>query len=161
MEQRRLIIIGSGPAGWAAATYAARAQLKPLVFSGLSIGGQLMLTTEVENYPGFAAGILGPKLMGEMQAQAERFGTEVIAEQVERVDFSKRPFHVWAGGTEYVSEAVIIATGAESIPLNVPGEHEYIGRGVSYCAVCDAAFYKDKTVFVVGVEMQPWRIHWP
>lgn len=150
MDTRKVIIIGSGPAGWAAATYASRAQLKPLVFAGERGGGQLMFTTEVENYPGFANGIMGPKLMMEMRSQAERFGAEIVDTNVTQVDFSKRPFSVWSGERRELAEAVILATGAESLMLNIPGEAEYLGRGVSTCAVCDAAFYKEKNVYVVG-----------
>ena len=143
---RNVIIIGSGPSGYAAGIYLSRAQLKPLLFAGEASGGQLMLTTDVENYPGFPEGILGPELMIKMREQAQRFGTEIIDKNVTEVDFSKRPFRV----NDYQAEAVVITTGAESILLNVPGERELMGRGVSTCAVCDAAFYRDKVTFVVG-----------
>lgn len=145
-----VIIIGSGPSGWAAATYLSRALLKPLVFAGEKAGGQLMLTTEVENYPGFSKGILGPDLMIEMRAQAERFGAVIKDENVTKVDFSVRPFKVWAGENEYQAKSVLVATGAEAITLGVEGEEKFIGRGVSTCAVCDAAFFKQKITFVVG-----------
>jgi len=150
MDTRRIAIIGSGPAGYAAAIYSARAQMQPLVFSGEKIGGQLMLTTEVENYPGFPQGVMGPLLMETMREQAGKFGAEFVDRFVTRVDFSKRPFGLWVGEDAYEAEAVIIATGAESRMLNIPGEDEYIGRGVSTCAVCDAAFYRDKNVYIVG-----------
>ncbi len=160
-SKRKLIIIGGGPAGYAAAIYAARAQLQPLVFAGEKHGGQLMLTTEVENYPGFKEGILGPELMLTMRGQAERFAAEVVDQNVLKVDLSARPFRIWTTGDyahgnghdtkgEYKTDALLITTGAESIPLGVKGERELTGRGVSYCAVCDAAFFKDKRVFVVG-----------
>lgn len=145
-----VIIIGSGPSGWSAATYLSRALLKPLVFSGEKAGGQLMLTTEVENYAGFSKGILGPDLMMEMRAQAERFGTVIQDEFVTKVDFSARPFKVWVGEDEYQANSVLVATGAESIMLGVAGEEKFVGRGVSTCAVCDAAFFKGKKTFVIG-----------
>lgn len=150
MEQHKLIIIGSGPAGYTAAIYAARARLQPQLIAGEASGGQLMLTTEVENYPGFRDGILGPELMMIMREQAKKFEAEILDKTVSEVDFSKQPFMVRVGNEQYLAKAVILATGAESIPLKAPGEREYSGRGVSYCAVCDAAFYKDKRVFVVG-----------
>lgn len=150
MKPRRLVIIGAGPAGYAAAIYAARAQLEPLVLAGEKAGGQLMLTTKIENYPGFAQGILGPQLMMEMRQQAEQFGAEIIDRNVTRVDFGAPLLKIYEGEHEYQAEAVILATGAESIPLGVPGERDYSGRGVSYCAVCDAAFFKEKRVMVVG-----------
>ena len=146
MRKFKVIVIGSGPAGYAAAIYLARAELKPLVLAGEKSGGQLMLTTEIENYPGFPKGIMGPQLMLEMRAQAERFGAEIIDKNVNQVDFSQKPLVIEGNR----AEAVIIATGAESLPLGVVGEADYIGRGVSYCAVCDAAFFKGKRVFVVG-----------
>lgn len=145
-----VIIIGSGPAGLTAAIYTSRARLKTLVIAGSSWGGQLMLTSEVENYPGFPEGILGPELMNNMLKQAERFGAEIIFEDAESVDFSKRPFKVNAGGTTYESNAVIIATGASPRELGLESERRLKGRGVSNCAVCDGAFFKDKEVVVVG-----------
>ncbi|HKY73978.1 MAG TPA: thioredoxin-disulfide reductase [Patescibacteria group bacterium] len=154
--QRNVIIIGSGPAGWSAAIYLSRAQLKPLVFSGEKAGGQLMLTMVVENYPGFPQGVHGPELMTNMRAQAEHFGAEVMETSVTRVDFSGKMKKVWARtGTDnaeemYEASAVLISTGAESVWLGVPGEQELVGRGVSTCAVCDAAFFKGKKTVVVG-----------
>lgn len=147
---RNVIIVGSGPAGYTAATYAARAKLNPLVLAGERFGGQLMLTTEVENYPGFSQGIMGPKLMMEMKQQAERFGAEILFNTVTKIELKKSPFSVWVGETRYQSKAVIISTGAESLTLGLPREEILIGRGVSTCAVCDAAFYSEKTVYVVG-----------
>ncbi len=141
-----VIIIGSGPAGLTAGIYASRANLKTLLVAGEKWGGQLMLTTEVENFPGFPDGIQGPKLMEDMRKQAERFGVEVVEKNVKAVDFSRRPFEV----DEYLAKAVIIATGAVTQWLNVPGEQNLIGRGVSSCAPCDAPFFKDKKVIVVG-----------
>ncbi len=149
-EIRNVIIIGGGPAGYAAALYAARADLDPLVIEGFSWGGQLMITSDVENYPGFRDGILGPELMQQFRAQAERFGAEFLTDDVTRVDFSERPFRVYAGDDEYLGETVIVATGASARQLGVQGERRLQGRGVTYCAVCDAAFYRDKDVLVVG-----------
>ncbi|MDW8033765.1 MAG: FAD-dependent oxidoreductase, partial [Nitrososphaerota archaeon] len=145
-----VIIIGSGPAGLTAALYTSRARLKTLVIAGSSWGGQLMLTSEVENFPGFPDGILGPDLMKNMLNQAQRFGAEVIFEDAENVDFSKRPFKVEAGGITYESYAVIIATGASPRELGLENERKLKGKGVSNCAVCDGAFFKDKEVVVVG-----------
>lgn len=145
-----VIIIGSGPSGYGAAIYLARSMVNPLVLSGEKSGGQLMLTTEVENYPGFPKGILGPQLMVDMRSQAERFGTRFIDEQVVDVDFSKRPFEVKTTQKSYFAKTILISTGAESLWLNVPGESAFVGRGVSTCAVCDAAFFKDKKTFVIG-----------
>jgi thioredoxin reductase (NADPH) len=147
---RELIIIGGGPAGYTAALYSARANLDPLVIEGFQWGGQLMITSDVENYPGFADGIMGPQLMSEFRRQAERFGAEFIADDVTRVDFSERPFRVYVGDDEYRAEAVIVATGATARQLGLESERALHGRGVTYCAVCDAAFYRDKEVVVVG-----------
>jgi thioredoxin reductase (NADPH) len=149
-NHREVIIIGSGPAGLTASIYSARASLKPLQFEGYARGGQLMLTTDVENYPGFREGIMGPDLMEEMKAQAERFGTEIVSKDVERVDFSERPFKVWVEGEEFQAETVIIATGATARLLGIPGESELMGRGVSTCATCDGAFFRDKLIGMVG-----------
>src|SRR3989344_2758650 len=147
---RNIIIIGSGPAALTAAVYTARANLAPLVFAGVKWGGQLMLTTGVENYPGFPQGILGPELMGKFREQATRFGAEIIAEDVSNVDFRSKPFRLAAGGKAYQSRSVIIATGAETKWLGLANEQRLIGRGISSCAPCDAFFFKDKKVIVVG-----------
>jgi thioredoxin reductase (NADPH) len=149
-EIRKVIIIGGGPAGYTAALYAARADLNPLVIEGFTFGGQLMITSDVENYPGFKDGILGPELMQEFRAQAERFGAEYLTDDVTRVDFSEHPLRVYVGDDEYLAETVIIATGATARQLGLPSEQSFQGRGVTYCAVCDAAFYRDKNVLVVG-----------
>ncbi|MEK7189053.1 MAG: thioredoxin-disulfide reductase [Patescibacteria group bacterium] len=146
----KLIIIGSGNAGWTAAIYASRAQLAPLLFTGHEPGGQLSLTTDVENFPGFPEGIQGPDLVQKMRKQAERFGTRVIDGAVDRVDFAKQPFMVWAGSDEYQSEAVIVATGASAKWLGLPSEQRLRGRGVSSCATCDGFFFKGKDIVVVG-----------
>jgi thioredoxin reductase (NADPH) len=150
MTTRKVIIIGSGPAGYTAAIYAARANLSPLMISGLQSGGQLMLTTAVENFPGFVDGIMGPELMETMRKQAERFGTDMIAEDATAVDFSRRPFVVRVGETTYGADSVIVATGASAKLLGVPGERELMGRGVSTCATCDGFFFKDQNIVVVG-----------
>jgi thioredoxin reductase (NADPH) len=147
---RKAIIIGSGPAGYTAAIYAARANLGPLMVSGLQAGGQLVLTTLVENFPGFVDGVMGPELMETMRKQAERFGTDMIAEDATAVDFSRRPFVVRVGETAYEAETVIVATGASAKLLGVPGERELMGRGVSTCATCDGFFFKDQNIMVVG-----------
>jgi thioredoxin reductase (NADPH) len=147
---RELIVIGGGPAGYTAALYAARANLEPLVIEGFAWGGQLMITSDVENYPGYADGVLGPEMMQDFRRQAERFGAEFVTDDVTRVDFSERPLRVWVGETEYRAEAVIVATGASARQLGLPSERSLQGRGVSYCAVCDAAFFRDKDVVVVG-----------
>ncbi len=149
-QVRKVIIIGSGPAGFTAAIYAARANLSPLMFIGSQWGGQLMLTTLVENYPGFVDGIDGPPLMGVFRTQAERFGTEIIGEDVTEVDFFKRPFVVKAGERVYESHTVIIATGASAKLLGLESERTLMGRGVSTCATCDGFFFKDQNIMVVG-----------
>ena len=149
-KTRKVIIVGSGPAGYTAAVYAARANLAPLMVSGLQSGGQLMLTTLVENYPGFVDGIMGPELMESMRKQAERFGTDMIAEDAAVVDFSRRPFVVQVGETAYEGDTVIVATGASAKLLGLPGERELMGRGVSTCATCDGFFFKDQNIMVVG-----------
>jgi thioredoxin reductase (NADPH) len=147
---RKVIIIGSGPAGYTAAIYAARANLAPILFTGVQAGGQLMLTTLVENYPGFVEGIDGPPLMETFQKQAERFGTEMIADDVTEVDFSTRPFRVTAGDATMHAHTVIIATGATAKLIGLPSESKLMGRGVSTCATCDGFFFKDQNIMVVG-----------
>src|SRR5436305_3020836 len=150
MDTRELIIIGGGPAGYTAALYAARADLEPLVIEGFNWGGQLMITSDVENYPGFVDGIMGPELMAGFRGQAERFGAEFLTDDVTRVDFSEQPFRVWVGDDEYRAKAVIVSTGASARQLGLPSEQEMQGRGATDCAVCDGAFYRDKNVIVVG-----------
>ena len=146
----RLLILGSGPAGWTAAVYAARANLKPVVVTGLQQGGQLMTTTEVDNWPGDAHGLMGPDLMARMQAHAERFETEVIFDHIHTADLSKRPFKLIGDGGEYTADALIIATGATAKYLGLPSEEAFKGRGVSACATCDGFFYRDQDVAVIG-----------
>jgi len=145
-----VIIIGSGPAGYTAAIYAARANLSVLMLQGYQVGGQLMLTSDVENYPGFEEGILGPPMMEKFEAQARRFGTEVIPEDVIAIDFSKRPFKVTTDSGEYQARAIIISTGASAKWLGLPSEQRLQGRGVSACATCDGFFFKNKDVAVIG-----------
>ncbi|MGG6462883.1 thioredoxin-disulfide reductase [Solilutibacter silvestris] len=146
----RLLILGSGPAGWTAAVYAARANLKPVVVTGMAIGGQLMTTTEVDNWPGDAHGLMGPALMERMQAHAERFDTEVVIDQIHSADLSKRPFRLVGDAGEYTADALVIATGATAKYLGLPSEDHFKGRGVSACATCDGFFYKEKDVAVIG-----------
>ena len=147
---RKVIIIGSGPAGYTAAIYAARANLSPVMFTGVQAGGQLMLTTLVENYPGFVEGIDGPPMMETFRKQAERFGTEMIADDVTEVDFSSRPFRVTAGEATMHAHTVIIATGATAKLIGLSSESKLMGRGVSTCATCDGFFFKDQNIMVVG-----------
>jgi thioredoxin reductase (NADPH) len=149
-EAREVIIIGGGPAAYTAALYSARANLNPLVIEGFAWGGQLMITSDVENYPGYADGVLGPEMMQDLRRQAERFGTEFLTDDVTKVDFSERPFRIWVGEDEYRAETVIVATGANARQLGLESEKRLQGRGVSYCAVCDAAFFKDREIVVVG-----------
>ncbi len=149
-ETRELIIIGGGPAGYTAALYAARANLEPLVIEGFAWGGQLMITSDVENYPGYPDGIMGPAMMQDFRRQAERFGAEFLTDDVTKVDFSERPLRVWVGEQELAAETVIVATGATARQLGLESERLLQGRGVSYCAVCDAAFFREKEVVVVG-----------
>jgi thioredoxin reductase (NADPH) len=149
-ETQKLAIIGSGPAGLTAAIYAARAGLNPVLFAGLTYGGQLMLTTEVENFPGFPNGILGPELMANMIKQAERFGTKILYEDVTQFDVSAQPFKLTSDSGEHAFQSVIIATGASSLWLGLPSEEKLRGRGVSSCATCDGAFFRNKDIVVVG-----------
>ncbi|MGD2155508.1 MAG: thioredoxin-disulfide reductase [Anaerolineales bacterium] len=146
----KVLIIGSGPAGLSAALYAARANLEPLVVSGMELGGQVSITHIVENYPGFPDGISGPEMVEAFQKQAERFGAKIEFDSVTAVDLSQRPFRITTYGGEYLTEALIIATGATPRHLEIPGETEFTGRGVSYCATCDGHFFKEKEVYVVG-----------
>jgi thioredoxin reductase (NADPH) len=149
-DVREVIVIGGAAAGYTAALYAARANMNPLVIEGVGWGGQLMITSDVENYPGYPEGVLGPEMMQQFRKQAERFGAEFLTDDVTKVDFSERPFRVWVGDDEYRAETVIVATGANARQLGLETERRLQGRGVSYCAVCDAAFFRDKEVVVVG-----------
>jgi len=149
-DVRDVIIIGGGPAGYTAALYTARANLKPLVIEGFNWGGQLMITSDVENYPGYPDGILGPAMMADFRRQAERFGAEIVTDDVTSVDFSERPFRVRVGDVEHRAATVIVATGASARQLGLPSEQTLQGRGVSYCATCDGAFFRDKVVVVGG-----------
>ena len=152
-DTENVIIIGSGPAGYTAALYAARADLSPLVIEGFAWGGLLQQTTEVENYPGYPEGVMGPVMMQQLRDQAERFGTRFVTDQATRVELASEPgelHHVWVDDDEYLARSVILAMGAEHKKLGVPGEAELSGRGVSYCATCDAAFFKDRETVIVG-----------
>ncbi len=149
-DVRELIVIGGGPAGYTAALYSARANLRPLVIEGFQWGGQLMITSDVENYPGYPDGVIGPEMMQQFRSQAERFGTEFVTDDVTRVDFSEQPLRVWVGDDEYRAKTVIVATGATARQLGLESERKLQGRGVTYCATCDGAFYRDLEVIVVG-----------
>jgi thioredoxin reductase (NADPH) len=149
-DVHELIVIGGGPAGYTAALYGARAELKPLVIEGFQWGGQLMITSDVENYPGYPDGVMGPKMMQDFRDQAKRFGTEFITDDVTKVDFSEQPFRVWVDKYEYRAKSVIIATGASARWLGLASETRLQGRGVSACATCDGAFFKEKHIVVVG-----------
>ena len=149
-EVRNVIIIGSGPAGYTAGLYTARALLEPLMFAGYMSGGQLMLTSDVENFPGYPEGIAGPEMMMQLREQAERFGLTVQDKNVERVDLSSSPYKVYVEGEEFLTDSIIISTGAESIWLDAEGEAEQKGRGISTCATCDGAFFRDEEVIVIG-----------
>lgn len=149
-QPRDVVIIGSGPAGLTAAVYTGRANLNPLMIEGVEAGGQLMLTTDVENYPGFVDGIMGPELMERMRKQAARFGTEIVTDNVTSVDFSSAPFNVSTSSETYSARAVIISTGASAKMLGVPGEKELLGHGVSTCATCDGFFFKSQELLMVG-----------
>ena len=149
-DVNQVIIIGSGPAGYTAGLYASRAMLNPILFAGYSSGGQLMLTSDIENFPGYPEGIGGPEMMMQLRAQAQRFGTKIIDKNVDSVDFSSNPFEVKVGKESYLAKSVIICTGAEAIWLDAGDENLYKGQGISTCATCDGAFFRDKEVIVVG-----------
>src|SRR3954453_22862473 len=149
-DTRELIIIGGGPSGYTAALYSARANLEPLVIEGFQWGGQLMITSDVENYPGYPEGVMGPAMMADFRRQAEQFGAEYLTDDVTRVDFSERPFRVWVGNDEYQAKTVIVATGATARQLGLESERALQGKGITYCATCDGAFYRELEGIVVG-----------
>ncbi len=149
-QVENVIIVGSGPAGLTAAIYASRALLKPLMIEGEEVGGQLMTTTDVENFPGFPEGIMGPDLMTVTKKQAERFGTRFLPKNVSKIDLSSRPFKLWVGDEEFQAKSIIVSTGASAKYLGLENEKRLLGRGVSACATCDGAFFRDQTVIVVG-----------
>jgi thioredoxin reductase (NADPH) len=149
-DPHELVIVGSGPAGLTAAVYAGRANLQPIVIEGIGAGGQLMLTTDVENYPGFPDGILGPELMMKFREQAERFGAEFVTADADRVDLSEEPFRVWVGEREFRAQSMIVTTGASARMLGLPAEQQLLGHGVSTCATCDGFFFREKPIAVVG-----------
>ncbi len=149
-DVHEVVIVGSGPAGLTAAVYAARANLHPVMIEGFGAGGQLMLTTDVENFPGFPDGILGPELMAKFRDQALRFGTEFVTADADRVDFSSAPFGVWVGDTEYRAKSIIVTTGATARMLGLPSEQRLLGHGVSTCATCDGFFFREKPIAVIG-----------
>lgn len=149
-EHRRVLIVGSGPAGYTAAIYSARAELEPLMLAGLNFGGQLMITTDVENYPGYPDGVSGPLMMEELQKQAERFGTDILFEDATSIDFSSRPFKVATDNKSYTADAVIVATGASAQWLGLESEQRFVNLGVSACATCDGALFRNKPMAVVG-----------
>ncbi|HWQ46123.1 MAG TPA: FAD-dependent oxidoreductase, partial [Longilinea sp.] len=149
-ENVKVLILGSGPAGWSAALYAARADLEPLVLTGMEMGGQAALTYTIENYPGFPDGVGGSQLGELFQKQAEKFGTRVVIDTAEKVDVTHRPFRISTYSKDYLADTLIISTGARSNHLNIPGEKELTGKGVSYCATCDGWFFKEKEVTVIG-----------
>ncbi len=149
-DVRNLIIIGSGPAGYTAGLYAGRAMLNPIIFAGFSSGGQLMLTSDIENFPGYPQGIGGPEMMMELRSQASKFGCDIIDKNVDSVDLSERPFKVRVGNEVHLANSLIVTTGAEAIWLDVENESTHKGRGISTCATCDGAFFREKEVIVVG-----------
>ena len=150
VRHTRLIILGSGPAGYSAAVYAARANLNPVLITGMQMGGQLTTTTEVDNWPGDVAGVQGPELMERMRQHAERFETEIVFDHINKVDLTQRPFTLWGDSGEYKCDALIIATGASARYIGLPSEEAFMGKGVSACATCDGFFYRNQDVAVIG-----------